>query len=256
MPRGNKLVPRTTPTPWVSDAVVVYILLCFVTLISVFLFFFFCFSCQNCIFLTKLQLSHRVSPRCCGALCFDLITTPLITMFRSLKTPVWAVFGASICQNCIFLGKVQLSHQDAVGPCGLICFWCLWPPCLAAKKNMFGCFWCQNWPKLFCFKANCSYLTKMPWGHVIWSVSDALDHHAWLPKKTCLGVFGAKNGQNNIFLRKLQLSHQDDVARWGLVIWFVSGAFGHFPATDKLILMFYRNWLRTVQQLMRKCWKG
>ena len=50
MPRGNKLVPRTAPTPLVSAAFAAFVLLCFVTLLSVFLCLFGVFGAKTAFF--------------------------------------------------------------------------------------------------------------------------------------------------------------------------------------------------------------
>ena len=119
MPRGNKLVPRTAPTPLVSAAFAAFVLLCFVTLLSVFLCLFGVFGAKTAFF----EEIAAVSPRWCGALWFDMFLMPLITMFGSPQKHFW-----------LFL--VPKLHQTAF-------FW-----------------------------ANCSCLTKMMWGLVIWVLSD------------------------------------------------------------------------------------
>ena len=59
MHRGNKLVPRTAPTPLVSAAFAAFVLLCFVTLLSVFLCLFGVFGAKTASF----EEIAAVSPR-------------------------------------------------------------------------------------------------------------------------------------------------------------------------------------------------
>ena len=88
MPRGNKLVPRTAPTPLVSAAFAAFVLLCFVTLLSVFLCLFGVFGAKTAFF----EEIAAVSPRWCGALWFEfflMTNEPHDLLSRFSTTGTW-----------------------------------------------------------------------------------------------------------------------------------------------------------------------
>ena len=107
MPRGNKLVPRTAPTPLVSAAFAAFVLLCFVTLLSVFLCLFGVFGAKTAFF----EEIAAVSPRWCGALWFDMFLMPLITMLGSPQKHFWLFLVPKLHQTAFVWAIAAVSPR-------------------------------------------------------------------------------------------------------------------------------------------------